>query len=84
MLEIGRYRIAFGRYPWFQTRGPTTVRCLLGILWILKEARPSDVDKKKRFPLGTPLVGQDGRVYRYWKADKSYRKGEVVIEAKEK
>lgn len=83
MLEIGRYRIVFGIYPWFQTRGPTIIWRFL-FFCILKEARPSDVDKKKRFPIGTPLVGQDGRVYRYWKADKSYRKGEVVIEAREK
>ncbi|MBA7585764.1 hypothetical protein ES708_27753 [subsurface metagenome] len=66
MLKIGRYRIAFGRYCWGQTYVPTTVRHFL-CFWILKEARPTDVDKEQRFPIGTKLE-QEGRKYRHYKA----------------
>lgn len=67
MLKIGRYGVAFGRTSWVQTRVPTTVRRFL-CFWVFKEARPQDVDKEQKFPLGTKLE-QEGRVYRYWKAD---------------
>ena len=67
-MRIGRYRIAFGRYCWIQTRAPTTVRRFL-CFWIFKEVRPQDVHREPQFPLGTKLE-HEGRVYRYWKAGK--------------
>ncbi len=68
MLKIGRYRIAFGWAYRIQTDRPITVWCPLGFIWIFKEARPTDVDKKKRFPLGTPMI-YEGRKYYYYKAE---------------
>ncbi len=69
MVKIGRYRIAFGRVIWFQTYRPTTVRRFLYLFWIIREVRPEDIDKKQRFPLGTPMIA-DGRKYHYYKAEK--------------
>lgn len=69
MLTIGRYRIAFGWACWFQTHAATTVRRILWFFWIIREARPEDIDKKQRFPLGTRML-VDGTEYRYYKADK--------------
>ncbi|MBA7581119.1 hypothetical protein ES708_23019 [subsurface metagenome] len=62
---------------------PTTVRCFLGFIWVFKEARPEDVDKKPQFapgPFGT-VMEYKGRRFRYFKADRNYKKGEVVKEA---
>ena len=66
-MKIGRYDIKFGRYCWIQTQVPTTVRCLLGFIWIFREARPDDVDRKPQFPVGTQF-NYEGRSYRYYKA----------------
>lgn len=66
MLNIGRYKVAFGRVVWFQTRGPTRIWHFLWF-WFFKEARPGDVDKKQQFPIGTPME-YEGRIYRYCKA----------------
>ena len=76
-MKIGRYEIKFGKYFWLQTRAPTTIRHFL-CFWIFKEAKPTDVDKKQQFPLGTPM--EEGRVYRYWKADTDLQPGEEVGE----
>jgi len=46
---------------------PTTVHSILGFIWIFKEARPTDVDKKRQFPLGTEMLA-DGKRYHYYKA----------------
>lgn len=80
MLKIGRYRIAFGSTCWVQTYVPTTVRRFL-CFWVFKEARPQDIDKERKFPVGT-LLEQEGRTYRYWKASNSYQKGEAIKEDK--
>jgi len=69
MLKFGRYGIAFGRVLWVQTYVPTTVRRFL-YFWVFKEARPSDIDKERKFPIGT-LLEQEGRTYRYWKASRT-------------
>ncbi|MBA7714777.1 hypothetical protein ES703_123809 [subsurface metagenome] len=75
-MKIGRYEIKFGRYFWIQTKAPTTAWPFL-CFTIFKEARPSDVDKKKQFPLDT-LMEHEGRTFRYWKAPKDVVKGELV------
>jgi len=67
MLKIGRYKIAFGWACWIQTYRPTTVRRFLWFFWIFKEANPKDIDKKRQFPLGTPMT-YEGRRYHYYKA----------------
>jgi len=77
MLKIGRYGIAFGRVAWFQTKVPTSVRHFLWF-WFLKEARPSDVDREPKFPVGT-LMQYEGRRYWYWKAPEAVEKGTLVI-----
>lgn len=80
MLKIGRYEIKFGWYWWIQTLVPTTIRCFLGFIWIFKEAISTDVDKKQQFPIGTPLM-QEGRTYRYWKAPRDVKKGQLVVKS---
>lgn len=69
MPTIGRYKIAFGWGCWFQSHRPVTVRRYLRFIWVFREAKPTDIDKKKRFPLGTPMVA-DGVKYHYYKAVK--------------
>lgn len=81
MIKVGRYGVALGRVFWFQTKVPTKVRHFL-CFWFLKEAKPSDDDKRQEFPIGIPMV-HEGRKYRYWRADKDVRKGELVKENKE-
>ena len=76
MFKIGRYGIAFGRYFWFQTRVPTTVRRFLCFL-IFKEAHLDDTDSKKEFPIGTRLE-YEGIAYRYCKAG-----ADIVIKGEE-
>ena len=66
MIRLGRYKIAFGRFFFSQLHGPTTVRCF-PFFCVLKEARPTDVDRKPQFPLGTPMQ-LEGRSFRYYKA----------------
>lgn len=68
MLKIGRYGIAFGRVFWLQTKATTRIWHFLWF-WFFKEARSHDVDKERKFPIGT-LMEQEGRRYRYWKAGK--------------
>ena len=75
MLTFGRYRIFFGWSCWIQTYRPTTVWCPFGFIWIFREVRPTDVDKKKRFPLGTPMM-YNGKRY-YYKAAGDKPKGLV-------
>ena len=58
MIKIGRYGISFHRAFWFQTQVPTTVR-RFWFLWVVREARPTDVDKEKRFPIGTPMEHEE-------------------------
>jgi len=76
MKTIGRYRIAFGWACWIQTHMPTTVWCPFGFIWIFKEARPTDVDKKKRFPLGTQMT-YDGKRYHYYRKTGDTPKGVI-------
>ncbi len=76
-MKIGRYEIKIGRYWWIQTHVPTTVRCLLGFIWIFRAARLDDVDRKPRFPLGTQFP-HEGRPYRYYKATKPTEENEQV------
>lgn len=78
MIKIGRYRFYFTRYHWLQTHGPTRVKKVL-FMRIIWEARPTDIDKKKQFPLGTPME-HEGRVYRYWRAPCTVPKGSWVTE----
>ncbi len=77
MLKIGRYEIAFGWACWIQTHVPTTIRCILGFIWIFKEARPTDIDKKRRFPLGTAMF-YNGKKYHYRKAGENIHVGNRV------
>jgi len=78
MLKIGRYKVAFGRVVWLQTRVPTRVWHFLWF-WFFREARPWDVDKKQQFPQGTSME-HEGRVYRYWRAPCTLPKGSWVTE----
>jgi len=73
-MKIGRYEIKFGRYFWIQTHVPTTVRCLLGFIWIFREAKPGVWDKKPQFPPGTDMY-YEGRYYRYLKVAKPFHRG---------
>lgn len=68
-MKIGRYEIKFGSRCWIQTTRPTTVRCLLGFIWIFRVARLDDVDRKPQFPLGTRFESE-GRPHLYCKAAK--------------
>lgn len=72
MIRIGRYRVAFGRTSWLQTRAPTTVRRFL-CFWIFEEAKSQDIDKKQQPSFGA-LLEQEGRRYRYWRACEELRK----------
>lgn len=76
MLKIGRYGIAFGRTFWVQTLGPARVWRFL-CFWFIKEARPHDVDRKQKYPVGTPLE-HEGRRFRYRKASNGVKKGNLV------
>jgi hypothetical protein len=63
MLRIGRYGIAFGYAFWVQTHVLIQTRHFL-CFWFFKEAKPTDIDKKKQFTLGTPME-YEGRKYYY-------------------
>lgn len=76
MIHVGRYRISFHLAFWFQTHVPTTVR-RYGPLWVFREARPTDVDKDKRFDICTSMVWE-GRRYLYWRAPSDVPAGHVV------
>ncbi len=65
-MRIGRYRIFFSNYFWFQSFCPVTVRRFRGFT-IVREARPTDVDRKKQFKLGAPMIYK-GRPYRYYRS----------------
>ena len=77
MPKIGRYGIAFGRHFRFQAGRPASIKHFLCFHFV-KEARPQDIDKKRRFPLNTPMEYK-GKRYYYWKAPKNIGKGQVVI-----
>ncbi len=77
MLKIGRYEIIVGRTFRVQFRIPTQYWHFL-CFWVFREAKPNDVDKRQRFLIGT-LMKQEGRQYRYYKAPRDLRKGEVVF-----
>ncbi len=64
-MKFGRYRITFTKYSWGKIPWPYYVRRFL-CFWVLKEARPWDLDDKPQFPPGTPME-YEGRRYRYWK-----------------
>lgn len=76
-MRLGRYEIHFGPVIQFQTKMPVTVRHFLWF-WFIREARPTDVDKKPRFPDHTEME-YGGRHYRYFKANKDMKRGEVVL-----
>lgn len=65
-MRIGRYSIKFGSRCWIQTNVPVEVRCILGLIWVFREAKPTDIDSKQRFPLGT-IFTKDGKRYHYGK-----------------
>jgi len=69
MLRIGRYEIALGNSFWVQTQVAIMFRHFL-CFWFFKEASPSDIDKKKRFPLGTPMI-YEGRTYHYYRQERA-------------
>ena len=75
-MRIGRHRIYFGRYVWFQTFKPVMVRRFLGFITIVKEARPTDVDRVPQFPLGYPMV-RAGRKYKYCRSRENIPTGEM-------
>jgi hypothetical protein len=77
-MKIGRYEIKFGSRCWIQTTKPTMVRCLLGFIWIFREAKPDDIDRKPQFPLGTCLESE-GRSFRYYRATKNLHPGKVIV-----
>ncbi len=77
MIKIRRYGLSFGPVLWLQTHKPVKVRHWWWF-WFLKEAKPDDVDSKQEFPEGTPLV-HEGKKYRYFKAERDYKAGEVVF-----
>lgn len=68
-MRIGRYIIFIGRIFWLQTKVPFVIKHPIPYLWILIEARPTDVDKNRKYPLGIEMNMPDGSSYRY------YRKG---------
>ena len=76
MIKLGRYRVYFTRYYWMQPDGAVLSTKIL-FMTVYREVRPSDVDKKKRFPLGTDMK-YAGRRYRYWKAGEDIGKGKTV------
>lgn len=62
-MRIGRYKISFGWTLWLQTYRPTIVRHFL-FIWLIKEAKPTDVDKKPQFLPGTEM-DYEGHRYMY-------------------
>jgi len=72
VIKVGRYRVDFGPVTWFQTKVPTRVWHFWWF-WLIKEAKPTDIDKKQQFPLGTEME-HDGRKYHYYKAERSIGK----------
>lgn len=76
MIKLGKYRIYFTNRFWLQTLKPVKWRKLL-FMTILWDARSTDVDKKQKFALGTGMV-EDGRVYRYYRARKCQKGGELT------
>lgn len=73
-MKIGRYKIAFGWSCRMQICKPTTVQSILGFIWIFKEARHTDVDKKRQFPPGIAMF-HDGVRYHYYKAGEDIHVG---------
>ncbi len=67
-MNIGRYEIVFGRATLFQAFPPTRIWDFR-LFSVLKEIRPTDIDKRKQFPLGTPMEYR-GRRYCYYRVDK--------------
>ena len=65
MLKIGRYGIAFGKTFHYQTNGPVVMRPFL-FFWIMRDIRPTDIDKKPSVPLGTTMEF-GGRPHRYYR-----------------
>lgn len=65
MLKAGRWKIALGPCFWVQAQVPTRVYSFL-FLSLLREARADDIDKNRKFPLGTELL-HNGRRYYYGK-----------------
>lgn len=59
-MKIGRYRIFRGWYRW-QFSPVKTWR--FGLFTIVKEAHPTDDDKRRQFPLGTELEFEGRRYY---------------------
>jgi len=83
MVKIGRYRI-LGRHGWFHTTKPVTIR-RFSLFTLVKEVRPTDVDKVQLFPLWPPTYLKfEGRTYRYWRAPQDTPKGTVVFGGSEK
>lgn len=83
-LKLGRYQIKFGRCLRIQTgiSLPYTARRILSFIWIIKEARPKDVDhvdQKQQFPLGTRLE-HEGRVYQYYRAGSNISVDRIITE----
>jgi len=76
--KVGRYRIAFGPVLWFQTKAPVRI-CRFLWFWFIREVRPQDIDKKRRFPIGT-IMEYEGRPYYYAKAGKDIIAKQVVEE----
>ena len=77
-MRIGRYRICWNRHFRFQTQPliVVIVKFLSFIIW--RDVKPTDVDKTPLFPEGTKLKYKDGE-YTYFRADKNYKKNEVVF-----
>jgi len=68
--------LKIGRYFWVQTKAPTIVRHFLWF-WVLKEARPLDVDRQRRWDLGTRLQNEEG-CWRYAWTSVKLRRGTIV------
>ncbi|GAH45297.1 unnamed protein product, partial [marine sediment metagenome] len=53
------------------------VRRYLRFIWIIKEIRPTDIDKKRQFLPGTKMT-YEGRRYHYYKAGEDINVGDNV------
>ncbi len=80
-MKIGRYRIAFGWAAWIQTKAPVRVWHFL-FVWVFREIKPTDIDKKRQFPPGTTME-YEGQRYHYMKAGENIPHDELVKENKQ-
>lgn len=76
IVKIGGYTIKIGGYFWMHPLLPIQIYHFLWF-WLFKEARPTDIHRKQKFPLGTQLNYEE-RCYHYYKAGANIKKDNLI------